>query len=153
MIHTVTENRISASLQSTSKNEVLRELAGNLHKGCSACPTEEIIYQVLLEREKIGSTGIGEGIAIPHGKVENLEHIEIFFGRSINGVPFEATDSKPVHLFFLLLSPTNASTSYLKTLAQVARFLKSPHTRSRLLHAANGREIADIFSSSSSNGG
>lgn len=120
-----------------------------MHAACPECGGKKDILAILSEREQIGSTGIGDGVAIPHGKLNNLSQIEICFGRSFGGVPFGAADNKPVHLFFLVLAPTDSSGPYLKTLARIARFLKSPHTRSRLLHAENSAEIANIFASTS----
>ncbi|MCB2183921.1 MAG: PTS sugar transporter subunit IIA [Desulfobulbaceae bacterium] len=140
----ITEKKIASNLQATSKKEVLHELAELLHITTPNISKAKI-FSILQEREKIGSTGIGEGIAIPHGKLDRLDHIEICFGRSINGIPFDATDNKPVHLFFVLLAPTRSSGPYLNTLASLARFLKSPHVRSQLLKAQNANDIVSIF--------
>ena len=147
MLHTLTADRIVSSLQATGKKDVLQELASLMHAACPSCGTEEDIFAVLSEREQIGSTAFGEGVAIPHGKIEKLDRIEILFGRSIRGIPFAAVDNKPVHLFFMLLAPAESSGPYLKTLAMLARFLKSSHIRSQLLHAETSEEIAQIFAS------
>jgi PTS system nitrogen regulatory IIA component len=136
-------------MQATTKKEALHELADLMHTACPSCGSKQDIVTILSEREQIGSTGIGDGVAIPHGKLACLSRIEICFGRSIPGVPFASADNKPVHLFFLLLAPTASSAPYLKTLARLARFLKSPHTRSRLLHAEGAHEIANIFAETS----
>lgn len=147
MIQTLTEERIAPSLQATSKKGVLQELAELFYTASRVASADEL-YGILQEREDIGSTGIGEGIAIPHGKVAGLNEIVIFFGRSKEGVNFEATDNKPVHLFFLLLAPVNSARPYLNTLAALARFLKSPSTRTRLLQAADTAEILSVLKSS-----
>jgi PTS system nitrogen regulatory IIA component len=149
VIRNLTEDRIAPFLQAATKKEALQELAALMHSVCPACGSVKDIITVLSDREQIGSTGIGEGVAIPHGKLANLHELEICFGRSVSGVPFASADNKPVHLFFLLLAPADSSGPYLKALARLARFLKSPHIRSRLLHAESAREIAAIFAETS----
>jgi nitrogen PTS system EIIA component len=149
VIRKLTENRIVPFMQATTKKEALQELAALIHSVCPSSGSKKDIVTALSDREQIGSTGIGDGVAIPHGKLANLPEIEICFGRSITGVPFAAADNKPVHLFFLLLAPTDSSGPYLKALARLARFLKSPHIRSRLLHAESAQEIAIIFAETS----
>jgi len=136
-------------MQATTKKEALHELADLMHSVCPSCGSTKDIFTILSEREQIGSTGIGDGVAIPHGKLAGLSRIEICFGRSIPGVLFASADNKPVHFFFLLLAPTDSSGPYLKALARLARFLKSSHTRSRLLHAESAHEIANIFAETS----
>ncbi|HQC23908.1 MAG TPA: PTS sugar transporter subunit IIA, partial [Syntrophales bacterium] len=96
---------------------------------------------VLLEREKLGSTGIGDGIAIPHGKLKGLERLVISFGRSRQGVDFDAIDGKPVHIFFLLMAPESSTGQHLKALAKISRMLKDPGFRSDLMAAENAEEI------------
>ena len=149
MIHTITEKRIAPFMKATTKKEALHELADLMHASCPSCGSAKDIAAILSEREQIGSTGIGEGVAIPHGKMAGLSQIEICFGRSIPGVLFASADNKPVHFFFLLLAPPDSAGPYLKALARLARFLKSPHTRSRLLHAESAQEIANIFAETS----
>jgi PTS system nitrogen regulatory IIA component len=100
----------------------------------------------LLEREELGSTGIGDGIAIPHGKLPAIKKIIVCFGRSVNGVAFDAVDNRPTHLFFLLIAPEAAAAPYLSSLAELSRFLKNSQTRSRLLLAEDTDEILAIFS-------
>lgn len=101
-----------------------------------------IVLDVLLEREKLGSTGIGDGIAIPHGKLNNIDNLMISFGRSRRGVDFNAMDGKPVHLFFLLLAPENSTGQHLKALAKISKMLKDPTFREDLMKAKSN---ADIF--------
>lgn len=151
MIATLTEQHIAPFLQATNKKDVLLELAALVAATCqdSQKNKKEELYKVLQERESIGSTGIGDGIAIPHGKLDSLSELTICFGRSFAGVPFDAVDGKPVHLFFVLLAPTNSAGPYLNCLAELTRFLKSPRVRTRLLHAASTREILTLFSTAS----
>ena len=148
MIHTLTEQKIAPYLVATNKKDVLRELVALMSSSVKDTNQEEL-YKILQERESIGSTGLGEGIAIPHGKLGTIHQIEICFGRSIEGVPFDAIDGKPVHFFFLLLAPSQSAGPYLHTLATLSRFLKSPRIRASLLQAASVREILNIFSTAS----
>ncbi len=127
-----------------SKREALLELARLAQKNCPDLDVEKL-QETLCDREKLGSTGLGESIAIPHGKISNIDNIEFFFGRSLKGIPFDAPDNKPTHLFFLLLAPTWSAAPYLRCLAQLSRFLKSPHIRSQLLHAPNGAAIVKVL--------
>jgi PTS system nitrogen regulatory IIA component len=94
-----------------------------------------------LERERLGSTGIGGGIAIPHGKLGALKSLLMAFGRSRKGVEFDAMDGKPTHLFFLLLAPEDSTGAHLKMLARISRSLKNSVFRERLMTAADGREL------------
>lgn len=145
VIRQISEKTILPELQATTKKEALTELSEAVHALYPelAAPA---LYETLRNRETLGSTGIGDGIAIPHGKIDGLDAIIILFGRSIRGVPFDAQDGKSVHLFFLLLAPSASAASYLSSLAEVSRFLKNPQTRDRLLHAASSHDLAEIFS-------
>jgi PTS system nitrogen regulatory IIA component len=93
------------------------------------------LLDVLLEREKLGSTGIGEGVAIPHGKVPGLPSLTASFGRSRQGVDFKAIDGKPTHLFFALFAPENSAGLHLKALARISRIFKSAAFREAILAA------------------
>ena len=101
----------------------------------------EDLMRVLLERERLGSTGIGDGIGIPHGKLQNLETPVLSFGLSRKGVDFEAIDSKPAHLFFLLMAPENSTGAHLRMLARISRLLKDSSFRQRLMTAADRRRL------------
>ncbi len=146
MIHNLDKNRIAADLKASNRDEVLRELAAMVSSAAIGVDSDELM-QIILEREELGSTGIGNGIAIPHGKIASLNQIEICFGRSHKGIPFDAHDNKPVHLFFLLLAPTSSTSSYLKCLAQLSRFLKEPETRNNLLKAESREDLLSITAS------
>ncbi|MEW6500032.1 MAG: PTS sugar transporter subunit IIA [Thermodesulfobacteriota bacterium] len=132
------------AMAAASKKEALKELAGAVHAARPELDAERL-YATILERETLGSTGIGDAIAIPHGKIKGLSEITICFGRSKQGVPFESLDGKPAHLFFLLLAPEGAATPYLTSLAELSRFLKNPQTRNRLMHAEGGAELLAIL--------
>jgi len=125
---------ILEELKAKSKREVLVELATVFAMGKIKFDPETML-RVLMEREKLGSTGIGDGIAIPHGKLAGLEEMVIAFGRSREGVDFEAMDGKPAHLFFLLMAPENSAGQHLKALAKISRMLKDATFRKYLLAA------------------
>ena len=102
------------------------------------------IFSVLLDRERLGSTGVGRGIAIPHAKVEGLEDIEGFLMRAAKAVPFEAIDDEPVDLFFVLLAPVNAGAEHLKALAQVSRTLRDRDLVDALREAPDASAMHDL---------
>jgi nitrogen PTS system EIIA component len=130
---------INADLKAPSKHEVLRELAGMVanKEGLDI----EVLVPVLEEREKLGSTGIGDGIAIPHGKLKGLKKLVASFGRSAKGVNFDSLDGKPAHLFFLLMAPENTAGMHLKALARISRLLKDTKLRERLLESKTIQEV------------
>jgi PTS system nitrogen regulatory IIA component len=99
------------------------------------------LQEVLIEREKLGSTGIGDGVAIPHGKVPGLPALVASFGRSRAGVEFKAIDGKPTHLFFALFAPENSAGAHLKALARISRIFKNAAFRDAILKAADAAEI------------
>ena len=136
---TLKEGAIIAELKATDKKAVLEELTGMLAEGSRV--NQEEMVRVLLERERLGSTGIGGGIAIPHGKLRLLQSLLMAFGRSRKGVDFDAMDGKPTHLFFLLLAPEDSTGAHLKMLARISRSLKNSVFRERLMTAADGREL------------
>jgi PTS system nitrogen regulatory IIA component len=136
---TLKEGAIISELNATDKKAVLEELAGTLAEASGV--NQEEMVRVLLERERLGSTGIGGGIAIPHGKLGALQSLLMAFGRSRKGVEFDAMDGKPTHLFFLLLAPEDSTGAHLKMLARISRSLKNSVFRERLMTAADGREL------------
>ena len=133
------------NLQSKNKKGVLEELASVL-VGQKKLPDLDRVVEVLLDREKLGSTGIGDGIAIPHGKIKDLGGVVASFGRSREGVDFESIDQKPTHLFFLLVAPENSAGVHLKALARISRLLRDPNFRKRLMEAGNEEELFQIIS-------
>jgi PTS system nitrogen regulatory IIA component len=125
---------IFPDLAAGCKEEVLAELAAGVVEHHPSLDRDEVI-RILLERERLGSTGIGDGIAIPHGKLRRLDQPVLAFGRSLKGVDFAALDGRPVKLFFLVLAPEEAVGFHLKMLARISRILKNPAVRTRLLEA------------------
>lgn len=99
------------------------------------------LLETLLEREKLGSTGIGEGVAIPHGKVAGLPALLASFGRAPAGVDFRAIDGKPTNLFFALFAPENSAGAHLKALARISRIFKNPAFREAIMKAPDAAEI------------
>ena len=131
---------IIEDLQARSKRAVLAELSEIFTRDHSGIPGEAMV-DVLLDREKLGSTGIGDGIAIPHGKLKGLDSLVISFGRSREGIDFDAIDGKPVHIFFLLMAPESSTGQHLKALAKISRMLKDQEFRSDLMSARSAEEI------------
>ncbi len=107
-------------LKSRTKQEVIAELSDVFVRHQMSINRESMI-STLMEREKLGSTGIGDGIAIPHGKLEGLDSLVVAFGRSNAGVDFDSLDGGPVHIFFLLMAPENSAGQHLKALAKISR--------------------------------
>jgi PTS system nitrogen regulatory IIA component len=137
------EETIISELDATDKKGVLEELTGPVAK-ISGLDREEMV-RVLLERERLGSTGIGEGIAIPHGKLRSLQSLLVSFGRSQKGVDFEAIDGKPAHLFFLLMAPENSTGDHLRMLAGISRLLKDDTFRQRLMTAEDQHKLYTVI--------
>lgn len=141
------EDFIISDLSATNKKEVLRELIAVFLQKYKKLDQGNLLT-VLLEREKLGSTGIGEGVAIPHGKIKDLEELVLSFGRSKEGINFGAIDEKPVHLFFLLVAPENSATSHLKALAKISRMFRNPSLRKGLIKAESKEEIVQLLTQS-----
>ncbi len=138
------KDAIILEMKAATKEGALRELAGLAATQCGRF-TEETLYKVLLEREAVGSTGVGNGVAIPHGKIEGLDDILLCFGRSRIGINFDAIDKREVYLFVLLISPAGKGGEYLQTLARVSKILKKSTNRNRLLDLATRDEIEALF--------
>ncbi len=125
------EGLIIPELRGRTKKQVLEELVQQLADNNRDIDPDELLG-ILLEREKLGSTGIGNGVAIPHGKLQGLENIALVFGKSPEGVDFDAIDGKPVQLVFLLVAPSNSAGVHLKALARLSRLLKDKNFRQQL---------------------
>jgi PTS system nitrogen regulatory IIA component len=138
------EEWVVADLQGLDKPSILKELSNVLVKPCKATSVEELL-QVLLDREKLGSTGIGEGIAIPHGRLKKLKKFFISFGRSVKGVDFDSIDRKPSQLFFLVMAPENSAVDNLKLLSRIVTLLKEPSFKKRLMEAPSRKELVRVI--------
>ena len=126
----VAPNAIIPALKVNGKKQALQELAAKAAE--LSGQNERTILEILQQREKLGSTGIGNGIAIPHGKLPKLERLFGLFARLDRPIDFEALDSQPVDLVFLLLAPEAAGADHLKALARVARLLRDPEIARKL---------------------
>lgn len=134
---------IIVGLQSRNKAGVIRELVSPVARIAKVDEAE--LIEVLTERERLGSTGIGAGIGIPHGKLKNLDDLVLGFGLSTKGVDFESIDSRPTYIFFLLVTPENSTGLHLKVLARISRILKDDPFRERLLQASDRDEVYAII--------
>ena len=130
---------ILVDMKSTDKKGVLDELVDPIAR--IAGLNHDDLVRVLMERERLGSTGIGGGIGIPHGKVKALESLILGFGLSRNGVDFESMDGRPTYIFFLLITPENSTGLHLKLLARISRVLKNDPFKEKLLIAKNQDDI------------
>ena len=131
---------IIPSLSSTAKSEIIRELAGHLSRGCEFIEHDRLV-KVLSDREALASTAIGEGVAIPHGKLPDLGEIKACLGRARDGVDFDSMDGKPTHIFIVMVAPENSTGSHLKALARISRVFKDPEFLRRLLEAPDAAEM------------
>lgn len=132
------------ALTATSKSGVLAELCAPLSRENPTLGSARLV-DVLQEREKLGSTGIGDGVAIPHGKLPGLSQLVASFGVSRSGVDFQAIDGKPTHLFFTLVAPENSAGVHLKALARISRLFKNSHFREAILQAHSAEEIYQLI--------
>ena len=135
---------IISDLTATDKPSALTDFCHFLKKK-GVIRSEETLIHALLEREKLGSTGIGENMAIPHAKSDEIEQIVIVFARSIKGIDFESLDQKPVHFICLLLAPSNSTGLHLKALARIARLFKNAPIREKILKAHGPDNIYSIL--------
>jgi PTS system nitrogen regulatory IIA component len=139
------EEWVIPDLKGADKASVLKELSSVLVNPCQVTSVEELL-QVLLDRERLGSTGIGEGIAIPHGRLKKLKRFFIVFGRSLKGVDFDSIDRKPSQLFFLVMAPENSAVDNLKLLSRMVTLLKEPSFKKRLMETPSRKELFQIIS-------
>ena len=129
-----------------SKEDVIRELVELLVNAGSIKPKDVTrLIQILLKRESLGSTGIGQGVAIPHGKSDCVSRLVAAFGVSRTGVNFDSLDGEPVSLFFLLVAPEDSAGPHLKALARISRLLKDRHFRDSLRAARDEKTLVRII--------
>ena len=131
---------IIPQLSSTDKTEIIRELAAHLAGGHEDIDPDRLI-KVLSDREALASTAIGEGVAIPHGKLPDIEGIRACIGRARDGVDFDSMDGKPTHIFIVMVAPENSTGAHLKALARISRVFKDSDFLRRLLEAPNAEEM------------
>jgi len=141
----VNKKAIKLDLQSTEKEDALKELVDVLAE-VQNIGDKKAIVQTLVERENLGSTGIGQGIAIPHGKTDKVDDLVAVLGISQKGVDFEALDGEPVYIFFLLVAPKDSPGPHLKALAQISRLLRDSYVCDLLKRCQSAEEAYDIIS-------
>jgi PTS system nitrogen regulatory IIA component len=131
------------ALRANGKKQLLQELSSRAAKLTGL--EERDIFDILLQRERLGSTGLGQGIAIPHGKIAGLNHIMGLFARLATPLEFDAADGEPVDLVFLLLAPEGAGADHLKALARVSRVLRDHYAREKLRGAKSQAALYAIL--------
>jgi nitrogen PTS system EIIA component len=147
----VAPNAVIAALKVNGKKQALQELAAKAAQLTGQ--NERAVFEVLLQREKLGSTGVGNGIAIPHGKLPKLDRLFGLFARLDRPIDFEALDGQPVDLVFLLLAPETAGADHLKALARVARLLRDPDVARKLRESRDAEAIYAVLMLEHATGG
>ncbi len=135
---------IEPDMKSTTKVASIGELVALLKKA-GAIADEHAVAEIILEREELGTTGIGEGIAVPHGKSGAVDKLVAAFGRSERGIDFESMDNQPVHLLFLLVAPKDVAGPQLMALARISRLLKNRDFRKSLMDASDKEELLKML--------
>jgi PTS system nitrogen regulatory IIA component len=144
LVEILSPDAILVDLAAQTKKEVLAELCGLLGK-TGKLPDPKAMVHILEEREALGSTGIGQGVAIPHGKAPSIKAQAAALGISRRGVDFDSLDGEPVHIVFLLIAPPDAAGNHLKALAKVSRLLKDKFFRQALKDSKSSEEILKII--------
>lgn len=140
------EKAISADLKSNDKKGVIQELVDLLVKAGELKPKmNDAVVKILINREALGSTGIGQGVAIPHGKCEYAKELVGAFGVSKKGINFDSLDGEPAYIFFLLLAPIESSGPHLKALARISKLLKDKYFRDSLKNSENEKTLLKII--------
>ena len=138
------KEHIIDNLVGTDKASTLEELSSFL-KNKGLVSNKETLLNALMGRELLGSTGIGENVAIPHAKISGIDQIITMFGRSIEGIEFDSLDKKPVHFIYLVVAPMNSSGQHLKVLARISRLLKNKSLRESIISATETNQIYSII--------
>jgi PTS system nitrogen regulatory IIA component len=148
LIDIVAPDAVIPALKVNSKKQAIQEIAARA--AALSGLSDRTIFETLLQREKLGSTGIGHGIAIPHGKLQKLEKLFGLFARLERPIDFESLDGQPVDLIFLLLAPEGAGADHLKALAQVARLLRDPDVAHKLRESSDAEALYAVLTLPSS---
>lgn len=144
LIELLDESTVLVNIKATEKREVIKELATTLKTSGKITDSSEVL-QAVLERETIMSTGIGKGVAIPHGKCKTVDKLVGVLGIKTDGIDFQSLDEQPVYLFFLLVSPLNISGPHIRALAHISRLLRHDLLRKRLIAAENPRQVLELI--------
>lgn len=143
IVDLIKRDMVVPALQATDKRGILEELATYM-AGRHARIDRAILSKVLIEREQLASTAIGEGVAIPHGKLGSVGEIVACLGRAPTGVEFDSMDGQPTYLFFVLVAPESSTGAHLKALARISRVFKDPEFRRRLLAAGDAEAMYHV---------
>ena len=135
---------ININLESKDKEGIIKELLQMLFKAGAIKNTDKL-FKILMDRESLGSTGIGQGVGIPHGKTNSVGKLVGAFGISKTGVDFDSLDGETAHIFFLLIAPEGSAGPHLKALAKISRLLKDKYLRDRLIKANSSKEVIEIL--------
>ena len=144
IIDIIKKDSIISDLVGTNKEEVLNEVTDFLQNK-DIIKDKQILLNTLIEREKLGSTGIGENVAIPHGKSDELSKIVMVFARSLKGLDFESLDQKPVHFVCVVIAPSNSTGQHLKALARISRIFKNKSLRDGILKLQDANQIYSLL--------
>jgi PTS system nitrogen regulatory IIA component len=136
---------VSVSLVARDKRGAIEELVDLLVASTNDVSERDAVIKAVWDREELMSTGIGQGVGIPHAKTNAVTRLHAVFGRSAAGVDFAALDSKPVHIFFLLVAPEDQSGPHVKALARISRLLKQSYFRQALLDARKAQDVLTII--------
>jgi nitrogen PTS system EIIA component len=143
IVDLIKRDMVVPALQATDKRGILEELAGFMAEHHPRID-RTTLSKVLIEREQLASTAIGEGVAIPHGKLGSVGEIVACLGRAPSGVEFDSMDGQPTYLFFVLVAPESSTGAHLKALARISRVFKDPEFRRRLLAASDAESMYHV---------
>ena len=143
IVDLIKRDMVVPALQATEKRAILEELASYM-AGRHPRIDRDTLARVLIEREQLASTAIGEGVAIPHGKLSSVSEIVACLGRAPTGVEFDSMDGQPTYLFFVLVAPESSTGAHLKALARISRVFKDPEFRRRLLDAPDAEAMYTV---------
>ncbi|HEY7528508.1 MAG TPA: PTS sugar transporter subunit IIA [Candidatus Deferrimicrobiaceae bacterium] len=144
LLDIVSSGGVVDDLRAGTKEGVLREMSEVVAANVPSLSAQGLT-SILMDRESLGSTGIGDGVAIPHGKVPGIDRLVAVFGRSRDGVQFHSLDGKPAHLFFLVVAPEHSAGMHLKALARISRLLKDARFRRSLIDARDADDLRRIL--------
>ncbi len=143
IVDLIKRDMVVPALQATDKRGILEELAAYM-AGKQPRIDRATLARVLIEREQLASTAIGEGVAIPHGKLGTVNEIVACLGRGRDGIEFDSMDGQPTYLFFVLVAPESSTGAHLKALARISRVFKDPEFRRRLLAAPDAEAMYTV---------
>lgn len=142
----ITEDLIDLNLVANNKSEALDFLSGLISRSPNIGENREAVHKALVDREKLGSTGIGKGVAIPHAKNDTVKGLTIAFGKSTQKIDFKSLDNEGVNIFFVFASPNKDSQIYLKVLARISRLIREEDFRKELLMCKSPKEVIECIS-------